>query len=260
MAMIGLPKSSSCIPVARHRPRAPAMLRPWVEVLDRYIGMMLFPFCPGCDMRGMCVIAHVPYVRYNAQEDSKDNGMAPDDITLKLRDVRAASGLSLSKVAEITGVSKAMLGQIERGESSPTIATLWKIAKGFQLPLSALIDTVNGDPSVFQTVTFPGSIEVKIVFPFDPVLGAETFHVNLNPNQSHESPAHAAGVTEEVFVLSGTLDILRGEAWVPLQSGQGQRFAADVPHGYRAGTEGAAFLNMHHYAQQPDVQENGKVH
>ncbi len=185
--------------------------------------------------------------------------MAPDEITLKLRDVRAASGLSLSKVAEMTGVSKAMLGQIERGESSPTIATLWKIAKGFQLPLSALIDPAKGEASVFQTVTFPGSIEVKIVFPFDRALGAETFHVSLRPNQSHESPAHANGVTEEVFVLSGTLEVLRGQDWIPLQEGQGLRFAADIPHGYRAGTEGTAFLNMHHYSQHADGFENGKV-
>ena len=186
--------------------------------------------------------------------------MKTEEITLKLREVRAASGLSLSKVAEMTGVSKAMLGQIERGESSPTIATLWKIAKGFQLPLSGLIDTALGDPSVFQTVTFPGSIEVKIVFPFDPVLGTETFHVNLTPSQSHASPAHATGVTEEVFVLSGTLEILRGDKWVSLQAGQGLRFAADMPHGYRAGRQGAAFLNMHHYAQNAEVFEDGTAH
>lgn len=182
--------------------------------------------------------------------------MDSNEITLKLRDVRAASGLSLSKVAEMTGVSKAMLGQIERGESSPTIATLWKIAKGFQLPLSALIGPAAlrdpSDSGVFRTVTFPGSIEVKIVFPFDPALGAETFHVELSPDQSHESPAHAAGVTEEVFVLSGMLDVLREGDWVSLQAGQGLRFAADLPHGYRAGAQGAAFLNMHHYAQ-PEV-------
>jgi len=185
--------------------------------------------------------------------------MAPDEITLKLRDVRAASGLSLSKVAEMTGVSKAMLGQIERGESSPTIATLWKIAKGFQLPLSALLGSaVLRDPAnagVFQTVTFPGSIEVKIVFPFDPGLGAETFHVQLAPSQSHESPPHASGVTEEVFVLSGSLEILRNGEWLPLQTGQGLRFAADLPHGYRAGADGATFLNMHHYAQQPEISD-----
>jgi hypothetical protein len=38
-AMIGLPKSPSFIPVARQSPRAPAMLRPWVVVLERYAGM-----------------------------------------------------------------------------------------------------------------------------------------------------------------------------------------------------------------------------
>src|SRR5262249_40813121 len=38
-AMIGLPKSASFMPVARHRPRAPAMLRPWVVVRERYCGM-----------------------------------------------------------------------------------------------------------------------------------------------------------------------------------------------------------------------------
>jgi len=184
--------------------------------------------------------------------------MESDEITLKLRDVRAASGLSLSKVADLTGVSKAMLGQIERGESSPTIATLWKIAKGFQLPLSALIGTSTPrEAGVFRTVTFPGSIQVKIVFPFDPVLGAETFHVELAANQSHESPAHAAGVTEEVFVLNGTLEVLRDGEWLPLQAGEGLRFPADLPHGYRAGPQGAAFLNMHHYAQPAETARVG---
>ena len=38
-ATIGLPKSESVIPVARHSPRAPAMLRPWVEVRERRAGM-----------------------------------------------------------------------------------------------------------------------------------------------------------------------------------------------------------------------------
>ena len=50
--------------------------------------------------------------------------------TLKM--LRQEKGWSLDKAARETGVSKAMLGQIERGESSPTIATMWKIAKGLQ--------------------------------------------------------------------------------------------------------------------------------
>lgn len=179
--------------------------------------------------------------------------MSDDGITLNLREIRSAAGLSLSKAAEITGVSKAMLGQIERGESSPTIATLWKIAKGFHLPLTALLGEaarpVCAATGVYETVQFPGSIGVKIVFPFDPILGAETFQVTLKPGQSHKSQPHDTGVTEEVFVLHGSMEVLKDGAWVALEAGQGLRFAADQPHGYRSRETGAAFLNMHHYRQ-----------
>ncbi len=173
--------------------------------------------------------------------------MRDDLIGANLRDLRTRAGLSLSAAAKLTGVSKAMLGQIERGESSPTIATLWKITRGFHLPLTALIEGACPDAPRRGVLEFPGSISVKIVFPFDPQLGAETFHVSLKPGQSHESQPHDSGVTEEVFVLEGRMEVLRGGDWVALEPGQGLRFAADQPHGYRSLETGAAFLNMHHY-------------
>ena len=57
-----------------------------------------------------------------------------------LKRLRTERNLSLSKLSEICGVSKVMLGQIERGESNPTINTIWKIANGFKLPYTVLID------------------------------------------------------------------------------------------------------------------------
>ncbi|CSD81574.1 Uncharacterised protein [Vibrio cholerae] len=45
--MIGLPKSSSLTPVARHNARAPAMLRPCVVVAERYLGMETPYFAAG---------------------------------------------------------------------------------------------------------------------------------------------------------------------------------------------------------------------
>lgn len=182
--------------------------------------------------------------------------MTQDAMALNLRKIRTAAGMSLSRASEVTGVSKAMLGQIERGESSPTIATLWKIAKGFHLPLSALIgvtEDTGPDPAVpfkaapFKTVQFPGSIAVKIVFPFDPTLGAETFRISLTPGQEHVSQPHEGGVTEEVFVLEGEMEVLRDGTWQALGAGDGIRFRADQRHGYRGGETGAVFLNMHHY-------------
>lgn len=57
-----------------------------------------------------------------------------DQVGQRLRDLRGEREWSLDRTAGVCGVSKAMLGQIERGESSPTITTLWKIASGFRVP------------------------------------------------------------------------------------------------------------------------------
>lgn len=55
----------------------------------------------------------------------------------RLKEIRIRRQMSLENVAELTGVSKPMLGQIERGQSTPTINTLWKIATGLKVPLSS---------------------------------------------------------------------------------------------------------------------------
>ncbi len=170
--------------------------------------------------------------------------MTEGKIRINLRALRNDAGLSLSKAAALTGVSKAMLGQIGRGESSPTIATLWKLAKGFRLPLTAFLDG-SAAPARVQ---FPGSIGVEQVFGFDPVLCCETFLVRLEPGQEHCSEAHDAGVTEDVFVTGGPLEVLADGVWQRLETGAALRFAADQPHGYRAAErQGAAFLNTLHY-------------
>jgi Predicted transcriptional regulators len=60
-------------------------------------------------------------------------------LSATLKSLRQQREWSLSRLAEETGVSKAMLGQIERNESSPTVATLWKIATGLNVPFSVFI-------------------------------------------------------------------------------------------------------------------------
>ena len=60
-----------------------------------------------------------------------------------LKEARNKLGLSLSDVSTVTGVSKIMLSQIERGESTPTIAILWKIANGLQVTYTSYIHCIN---------------------------------------------------------------------------------------------------------------------
>jgi transcriptional regulator with XRE-family HTH domain len=62
-------------------------------------------------------------------------------VAQNLRRMREDKKLSLDRLAELTGVSKSMLGQIERGESSPTISTIWKIANGLKVSFTSLLNT-----------------------------------------------------------------------------------------------------------------------
>lgn len=71
--------------------------------------------------------------------------MFKSQIANQLKNLRKSRGLSLDATAQLTGVSKAMLGQIERGESSPTIATLWKIASGLEASFSAFFANDSGN-------------------------------------------------------------------------------------------------------------------
>ena len=179
--------------------------------------------------------------------------MTEKKIQINLKAARQNAGLSLSQAAQKTGVSKAMLHQIERGDSSPTIATLWKLAKGFHLPLTAFIEdlvqtTDRYTPAQTEPVRFDNSIGIHTVFPFDPVLGSETFVVTLEPGQTHTSNPHDTGVIEDIFVVRGDIEILHDGAWKPCLCGDGLRFRADQPHGYRNLTdEPAQFHNTLHY-------------
>lgn len=138
-----------------------------------------------------------------------------------------------------------MLGQIERGESSPTIATLWKIASGFHLPLTTFFEP-SASPHDF--IKFRDGIRFKTLFAYDPILGSEMFVHYLDPHQSHQSEAHEQGVQEDIVVLTGEIEVLSGGIWLPLKIGDALRFAADQPHGYRNPTdEMATFHNIMHY-------------
>ena len=149
----------------------------------------------------------------------------------KLKSIRMARTLSLDDTAALTGVSKPMLGQIERGQSVPTVTTLWKIATGLKTPLSAFLE----EPQTEYTVTGPDEVSVVLgdngkmraypLFTYDPVRSVETF-----------SDKHDEGVEEHIFVLRGTLRLVLGDRPVEVSERQAIRFRADIPHAYQNAT------------------------
>ena len=74
--------------------------------------------------------------------------MADDEIAKRLanrlKQARQSRSLSLEALANLSGVSKSMISQIERVESSPTVASLWNLTKALNVDFSGLLD---GNPS-----------------------------------------------------------------------------------------------------------------
>lgn len=186
--------------------------------------------------------------------------VSPPALGDTLRALRKARGWSLDHTAAATGVSKAMLGQIERGESSPTVATLWKLAGGLQLSLSQLLEPPlapaapprlpeRRDAHALRRQPASDAMLVAPLFPYDPAVGFELFELTLPPGYQRQADAHVAGVSEYVLVIAGCLDLWLNGDWQPLNAGQALRFAADQAHGYRnSGETPTVFHNLIHYA------------
>ncbi len=174
-----------------------------------------------------------------------------------LKSLRRQRGWSLDRAAEATGVSKAMLGQIERAESSPTIATLWKVAKGFQTSISSFLEPPPGgslEGVIYTSENSPGNrlaadpLLVASLFPYDAAFGFELLELTLMAGGVRLSEPHAAGVIEHVMVISGAIELLVDGRWTLLPQRSAVRFAADRPHGYRnPGPQAAIFHNLIHY-------------
>lgn len=169
----------------------------------------------------------------------------------RLKDIRNKRNLSLDEVARLTGVSKAMLGQIERGKSNPTVSTLWKIATGLKISFSLFIDEDQEDLKVIDQKDISPIIEdnnrMKLypIFPFDANKGFEIFTIELETDCNHISTPHNEGVEEYIIVTEGQIEININSKKFILEKGNSMRFMANSPHSYKNINQGrSVFQNI----------------
>ncbi|MEA4849200.1 MAG: XRE family transcriptional regulator [Clostridiaceae bacterium] len=133
------------------------------------------------------------------------------NISSVLKRVRFEKGLTLEETSGLTGVSKAMLGQIERGESSPTVSLLWKISTGLKISFSELLGSGTDNckavsiDDIEPVYECDGKMILYDVFPFDPISGFEYFYIKLLPGNVHYSTPHLNSTEEYIVVTKGTL-------------------------------------------------------
>ncbi len=170
-----------------------------------------------------------------------------------LRRLRTKRGHSLERLAKLSGVSRAMLGQIELGRSVPTIALLWKVARALEVPFSALTsDSQSRGTVVLRKAqakilgSADGSFTSRALFPFAWERRVEFYRLTMAPYANEEAEAHAAGTVENLVVESGKVEIIAGNQTHRLEAGDAILFDADVPHTYRhlGQTEAVLYLVM----------------
>jgi transcriptional regulator with XRE-family HTH domain len=172
--------------------------------------------------------------------------------------LRKSRGFSMERLAALSGVSRAMLGQVESGESMPTIGLLWKISRGLDVRYADLL----GDERVGDIVLLPakeskvlrsgdGDFESRALFPFDTRRRAEFYELRLRAGHVERADPHAEGTYENLVVHSGRLRLTIGDAQpVEVKAGDAIYFRADVPHTYEnPGTRDALMYLVMTYAE-----------
>lgn len=170
----------------------------------------------------------------------------PDDILAllpsRLKDARRAQGLSLEAVAKLSGVSRSMVSQIERGESSPTIATLWNLTRALQVDFAGLLEDGQQAPRIevlradqIPTIDNMGEgCRIRILSPPEEAGRNELYELRFEEGGKLDSQPHKHGTVEILSVINGDITVTSGENHATLGRGDSARYAADLPHCIKA--------------------------
>ena len=169
----------------------------------------------------------------------------------RVKTLREAMDLSLRDLAERSGVSAPMLSQVERGDTSPTLAVAQKIAAGLDLSLSQLLRLDEGRHVVVVragkgrarrrrghrleelTPPLPGQRADVSVHTLAP--GAAT-------GAPDDPPVHEPGSRETTVVIEGTAELFIDGQRHELHEGDSVTFDADLPHHFENNGETDARL------------------
>jgi mannose-6-phosphate isomerase-like protein (cupin superfamily) len=141
-------------------------------------------------------------------------------------------------------------GQVELGQSTPTINVLWKVSHALGVPFSALITEPGATrPTVMRgsvarvLTSHDGSFVSRALFPFDRPRDVEFYELCLAPASVEKADPHPPGTKENLVVVGGALEMVIAGDRHRLATGDAILFDADVPHEYR--NHGAAPLRMY---------------
>ncbi|HEX5821357.1 MAG TPA: XRE family transcriptional regulator [Solirubrobacterales bacterium] len=169
----------------------------------------------------------------------------------RIKSLREAMDLSLRDLAERSGVSAPMLSQVERGDTSPTLAIAEKIAAGLELTLSQLL-RLDEDRHVVvvrandrRTRRRRGHKVEELTPPLPGQrsdVSAHTLAPGATTGAPDDPPVHEPGSRETAVVVGGRVELFIDGQRHELGEGDSVTFDADLPHHFENNSSSQARL------------------
>jgi len=162
----------------------------------------------------------------------------PLNIGGRLRVARKKAGLTLDMLAKTSGVSKAMLSQIEQNKANPTVVVLYNVATALNMDMGDLLGE-TGPKARFHVIRsdderyhFVSNEEctVRTLSPLRMEKDIEFYEIVLHGHGTLASEPHFQDTEEFITIAKGRVKVSSGNREATLKKGDSIHCSADVPH------------------------------
>ncbi len=170
-----------------------------------------------------------------------------------IREIRKSNEMTLRVLAEKSGVSKAMLSQIESDKVNPTIATLWKISTGLGVDINELTRVVSIKKRNFtltqknDRTTFDcdeEGVHISILTPIDLIEDLEMYLITFQKGSKLSSKPHFPGTEEFITLLDGEITVTAGNNVTAMRKDDFLTYHSDIEHSIENTGENNAVVHM----------------
>ena len=155
--------------------------------------------------------------------------------------LRKANNLSLSELSGQSGVAKSIISQIERNETNPTLATIWRLSQALDVSIERVLQAADDGPFLEKSsrgdtpmlLSEDGKCRLAIIGWIKTVEWLQWYDFSAGPGGVLESEAHQRGSVESLSVSEGELEVEVGGATKRAKAGETLRYRSDRPHTIR---------------------------
>jgi XRE family transcriptional regulator, regulator of sulfur utilization len=152
--------------------------------------------------------------------------------------LRKNYNMSLSELSDQSGVAKSIISQIERNETNPTLATIWRLSQALDVSIDRFLVQNDDEPFVEKTTkndmpilrSDDGKCRIAIIGWIKTVEWLQWYDFEAEPGGILESDAHQRGSIECLSVLSGELEVEVAGVIETAKTGETLRYRCDRPH------------------------------